>query len=247
MTNYLFIGIGLSLLIYFCFVVFYTKNPISFALFWLVGALTCFTISLLKSYILKSKILNCIYLLLIFGIFFFLLLFCSHIFFILKQIHSVPRTNIDCLIILGAGLKGEQITKSLQFRLETAYSYMEAHPDTTAIVSGGKGKGETITEAQAMNRYLIKKGISSDRIKMEPDSTNTYENFLFSKELLEKNVLAVGIVTNNFHIYRALQIAKKLNLQNPVGIPAPTELLIFVHFMVRELFALIKDKLVKNI
>lgn len=240
MTNLIFIGFGFVLFMYFCFVSLYTKNPFSFSLFWLLGAVCCFGIVLLDSFSL-------IYLFFELGILILSLLICINIFFIIKQIYSAPYENVDYLIILGAGLKGEQITKSLQFRLETALTYLKVHPNTIAIVSGGKGKGETITEAQAMKTYLIKNKISSNRIMTETHSTNTYENLLFSKELLPKIDSTVGIVTSNFHLYRAMQIAKKLNFKSPVGLPAPTDPFLFIHFMVREVFAFIKDKSIKNI
>lgn len=63
--------------------------------------------------------------------------------------------NSDYLIILGARVRGETPSLDLQYRLDVAYDYLEKSPSTKAILTGGQGKGEDITEAEAMRRYLV--------------------------------------------------------------------------------------------
>lgn len=84
----------------------------------------------------------------------------------------IPRQEVTCdyLIVLGAQVKGRKITDSLRRRLEKAQFYLVKHKDMKAIVSGGQGKGEEITEAEAMAEYLRFHGIVSERIFLEDQS-----------------------------------------------------------------------------
>lgn len=117
----------------------------------------------------------------------------------------------DAVIVLGAGLRGDKITALLQYRLEAAVDYHKQNSDAVLVVSGGMGQGETVTEASAMKAYLLSCGVDETKIIMEQNSTSTYENLMFSKEILTsmygKNFKAV-VVTNAFHIYRANRLAK---------------------------------------
>ena len=72
-------------------------------------------------------------------------------------------------------IRGDHITRSLKNRLDVAVSYAIDNPDTTIIVSGGRGKGENTTEAFAMYNYLVSKGIDGSRIIQEDKSTDTSE------------------------------------------------------------------------
>lgn len=121
----------------------------------------------------------------------------------------------DALIVLGASVHGETVSKVLAYRLDKAAEYLNSNPDAICIVSGGKGPQEAITEALAMERYLIEKGIPGQRIIKEEKATSTYENFLFSKALLDQHFdhpYTTAYITNGFHIYRAGQIADLLGM-----------------------------------
>jgi uncharacterized SAM-binding protein YcdF (DUF218 family) len=121
----------------------------------------------------------------------------------------------DAVIVHGAGIRGESVTRILAYRLDKAVEYAERNPNAIIIVSGGQGPGEYITEALAMERYLIKKGVSEERIIKEELSVSTYENLLYSKVILDgifDNRYRTVIITNNFHIYRAVSLAKGLGL-----------------------------------
>ena len=129
---------------------------------------------------------------------------------------SDNETGTDYLIILGAGLEGETPSVSLLERLRTATYYLRRYPDTTAIVSGGQGRGEDITEAEAMKRYLVKNGIDESRIIMEPRATSTMENFRFSRQLIEERTGGhageITFVTNRYHIFRSRILARRNGL-----------------------------------
>lgn len=92
----------------------------------------------------------------------------------------------DTVIILGAGVNGDEVSKTLKYRLDAALLFYEQHPEATFIVSGGQGFRETRSEASAMSEYLIQHGIPEENILLEDTSSNTSENFRFSKEILEK-------------------------------------------------------------
>ena len=124
--------------------------------------------------------------------------------------------DADCLIVLGAGINGDKLSWVLHSRVELALGYLREHPDCVAIVSGGQGPGETITEALAMQRYFVTQGIDESRIFMEENSTSTVENLRFSRETLEAEGLQnrrIAVVSNSFHLYRAQWLADYLGLE----------------------------------
>lgn len=168
---------------------------------------------------------------------------------ILYEGHHKDKEKPDYLMVLGAGIRGEEITTTLQYRLDTAIEFNKENPDVKIIVSGGQGQGENVTEAFAMKRYLAENGISEDLIISEDKSTSTYENFLFTKELLEKESgnedYKITVVTNNFHMYRAKYLAKQVGIET-LGYPAPSHISTTLNFHVREFFGVIKAYILKK-
>ena len=69
---------------------------------------------------------------------------------VIKGMMTKPQDNCDYIIVLGCQIRGDHITRSLKNRLNVAVDYATDNPDTTIIVSGGKGKGENTTEAYAV-------------------------------------------------------------------------------------------------
>lgn len=129
--------------------------------------------------------------------------------------HDTATFEEDAVVVLGAGVKGERVTKLLALRLDQAAEYSEKNPNAVIIVSGGQGPGEDITEALAMERYLIDKGVAAERIVKEEVSSSTYQNLLYSKELLDglfDRPYKIAVITNDFHIFRAAGFAKRLGL-----------------------------------
>ena len=149
--------------------------------------------------------------------------------------------ELDYIVVLGAQLKTTGPSRVLQYRLDTAYEYLTAHPDTKAIVSGGQGSNEPASEAQGMYDYLVKRGIEPDRIVLEDKSVNTEQNIRFSKEFLQADADKVGIVSNNFHVFRAVKLAKAAGYRNVVGIAAPATAFYLPNNMLREFFGVVKD------
>lgn len=160
---------------------------------------------------------------------------------------ATPPANLDYLVVLGAGLRPDGTpSESLRLRLDAARDYLDANSDTRCIVSGGQGLGETRTESAAMHDYLVQQGVSEGRITLESRSTTTAENILYSRELLPSGA-SVGVVTNDFHLYRALRLAEKNGLAGARGLAAPSNPLYLPHALLRECAAIVKDTVVGNI
>lgn len=119
--------------------------------------------------------------------------------------------NEKTVIVLGCGIRGERVSVGLAKRLNKAYEYHLQNPDAVIIVSGGQGPQEDISEALAMKRYLMEKGVPEDRIIMEDKSTSTITNFKYSHEIMKEKGLpddSVVFVTNGYHVYRGASYAK---------------------------------------
>ena len=165
---------------------------------------------------------------------------------ILKAMFQKHISKLPYIIVLGAKVNGTVVSESLRRRLDAAAVYLQENPDTQVIVSGSKLNGELITEAEAMMRYLADRGIDERRILKEENSYTTKQNLILSRELMEDKAAAVGIVTSNYHIYRSLVYAKRLGYKEVTGIPASCHPVLFVNYMTREFFAVIKIWLTKD-
>ena len=155
---------------------------------------------------------------------------------------DIPEEPVSAVIVLGAGVNGRTPSLTLHTRIESAAAYLKKYPDVPAVLSGGQGPGEDITEAQAMYAALVSRGISAERLLLEEKSTSTAENIAFSKELLATRGIdtaeTVAIVTNDFHQFRAQRIAAGNGLTT-VGIPAELPWWwLNANYYVREFFAL---------
>lgn len=164
---------------------------------------------------------------------------------ILSDVRGDADAPCDYVIVLGAGIRGETPSRTLSDRLERTLEYMNKYPDCVAIVSGGQGEDEDITEALAMERYLISHGIEEERIVKEENSRNTHENMVFSREIIEGlGGGRVAVISSDYHIYRARRLAENAGM-TPVMLPAKTGLpVLFLNCTLREAFALVKAHLV---
>ncbi|WP_053955161.1 YdcF family protein [Inediibacterium massiliense] len=164
--------------------------------------------------------------------------------FILSDAKLDPMDQINYIVVLGAGLKGETLSQTLFYRMSKALEYLHKYPNAKIVVSGGQGKGEDISEAEGMKRFLIDKGIDENRIIKEDQSTNTLENIKFSKNILhkieKKEINEFVIITNGFHLYRAKLLARRNGII-PHGIPCKTEIYQLPKYYLREYFAVIKS------
>ena len=136
--------------------------------------------------------------------------------------HKKIDQPADAVIVLGAAVHGDRVTWVLENRLNRAIEYLNANGNAVAVVSGGQGAGESVTEGSAMKKYMLEHGIAEDRVYAEERATNTSENFLFSKEIIDGVCgpdARLAFVTTDFHVFRAGRVANKLGIP-AAGIPA---------------------------
>ena len=146
----------------------------------------------------------------------------------------------DVAIVMGAGVVGENITLQLAYRLDKAVEYLTMNPHAKVIVCGGLGDRATITEAEAMKRYLIKQGIDPERIIKENKSTNSYENLAFANSILKGHFphgYHAVLITSDFHIFRSNYIASVLGI-NVSRLGAVTPLISVPASYMRELLSI---------
>ncbi|MCQ2500897.1 MAG: YdcF family protein [Lachnospiraceae bacterium] len=156
---------------------------------------------------------------------------------IVKEGRDTSGPGAEYLIVLGAHINGDVVSRALQNRLDTAVRYYRENPDTKLILSGGKGPGEDITEAQAMREYLLQKGVPEESILTEEQSFNTEENIVNCRKLAERDDKKLIIVTNRFHLSRAIRICKKQGITQVEGLPAEDDPIMIPSYYLREVLA----------
>ena len=166
----------------------------------------------------------------------------GYILYELKASQNIDEDRVDYVVILGAGLQGDELSNTLETRLEAGTEFLKQHPELPVIVSGGQGPGESMTEAEAMGDYLKEQGIAEERILYEKRSETTYQNLKFSKQLLKEKEAendTILIVTSDYHLVRAKMISRKLELDS-YGLSADSPLLVKVNYFIREYFGIVK-------
>ena len=167
--------------------------------------------------------------------------FCFVESFIIKNARTDRDAGRDYLIVLGAAVYKDQPSLTLIRRLEGAKDYLETYPDSVAILSGGMGPGETVTEAQAMYDWLVGQGVAPDRLLLEPKSTSTEENlsnsFAIIRERGDEPQGSVAIVSSAYHLYRAKLLASAQGVNDAAGVAAPWGyFFVMLNYFIREAF-----------
>lgn len=166
---------------------------------------------------------------------------------------SYPKHNEkkdDYILVLGAGLRDGTIpTEILRNRLDAAIECAEKNDKAYIVVSGGQGEDEDLPESHAMSKYLQENGVSKDRIIVEDESKNTFENFKYSKVKIEEHSkkpledIDVKIVTTDSHSFRSSIIAKKNGYENITSFSSSTVWYLIPITYTREAFAIVKTVL----
>jgi len=169
-----------------------------------------------------------------------LVYFCLVEIPIIKNARTDPEPERPYLIVLGAAVYQDQPSLTLVRRLEGAKAYLEQYPESVAVVTGGMGPGETITEAQAMRDWLVANGIPDERILQEPKATSTQENLAFSFALIRERGDEpdgnVAIVSSAYHLFRAKSMAARQGVE-AVGVAAPWGYPpVMLNYFIREAF-----------
>ncbi|MDR1781764.1 MAG: YdcF family protein, partial [Bacilli bacterium] len=166
-----------------------------------------------------------------------------------------PHHNYKYLIILGAGLINGKVSPLLASRIDRAIFYYQTQKNNNQscflIFSGGQGHDEPCSEALAMQTYALEKGVNIDDCILEQNSTTTYQNMLFSKQIIsqdnsinyEKDVL---FVTSNYHLYRGGLFARKVGLKIQ-GLGSKTAFYFLPNALIREYFAIFWNHKKRNI
>jgi uncharacterized SAM-binding protein YcdF (DUF218 family) len=239
---YVALALSAGCLLYYLVCAGYAGVSSSFIFVWLIGAAVFGGISaelFLESrgiQVLPALVKRVICVVLVCG---FALLFAME-GLIISCMTDKPSDSCEYMIVLGCQIRGSTITRSLKKRLDTAYEYAK-DSDIMIIVSGGRGKGEDMSEAQAMRDYLAGRGIDEKRIIMEDKSTDTSENIRNSAEIIGDMSASVCVVTNNFHVYRAKKLAYGCGFTEVSGAAAESDRVLLLNYMVREAVGIVKD------
>ena len=167
--------------------------------------------------------------------------------FVISGMNEDGEDELEYIIVLGAHVKGTTPSAPLRWRIERAYEYLTENSNTVAVLSGGQGSGEDISEAECMRRELVERGIDASRLILEDNSTSTAENLEFSFRIIGDLSAPVGIVTNNFHVWRSVRSARAVGAENICGISAPFKNALLLHYMVREFFSFTANLLRGNL
>lgn len=266
MLFWVFNLIAVLCMAYYIVILLYSGIGTSWSVLWLLGAVLFLLLAIGSEYYAKNSrriplwVPVSVLTTLLAGV----VIFVVTEMLIFSQAVGKTATDMDYVIVLGTQVKGESISDSLKKRLDTVLLYAEENPDTIFVLSGGKGKGEYLPEAEAMYTYLKYNGVAETSMIKEEFSTNTKQNLEYSKRLIEQReaglrlqkkgqaqseeeeAIKIAVLSSDFHVFRAKQIAKKMGITDIYGISAPSNKVLFVHFCVREALAVWKDKLLGN-
>ena len=170
----------------------------------------------------------------------------------IKSIHKKVLYNKDYMIILGCKIRKDgTLTPLLKGRVDRALDFRKEQVNNTGkdlifIPSGGKGRDEVISEAEAIKNYLLDQGIKEKNIILENKSTNTYENIKFSNKLINKKNTNICFSTTNYHVLRAGLIATTQGLKID-GIGSSTKSYFWINAFIREFIGTLYSEKKKHI
>ena len=232
-------------------IVFLGGSGTSFFLVWLAGAGVCFLMMLAKFFGIWEKVPKALRKVSFATLWLALAFFLFVEGFILSGFSARGENGLDYIIVPGARVYASGPSVVLKYRLDKALEYLAENPETVCIVSGGQGGNEPFAEAVGMKDYLVKHGVSEDRILVEDKSLNTVQNMRYCADILEADGVdigktRIGIITNNFHVFRCKGLAKKAGFANACAFSAGSKPLYLPNNMLREFMGVCKDKLLGN-
>lgn len=168
---------------------------------------------------------------------------------------SIPiaASNLDYIIIPGDGLEGDKLSERVKDRVDMGLYFLSLwvrNNECKMILSGGKGKNEYISEAEAMGKHLLSCGFINDRLLYEKNSVSIIESLMFSRDIIKqdsgKDKPYIMIVCSDYHLYRVGMVANKLGF-NFRTLAIESDFSTKVNYFIREYFALIKDWVLLNL
>lgn len=157
---------------------------------------------------------------------------------IIKQEDALRMDDVDCILVLGAGVRGNRPSPLLQDRLNTAIDLYNKGNIKKIIMSGDHGQ-EHYDEVTVMKNYAIEKGVPSSDIFMDHAGFSTYESIYRAKTIF--GLKKVIVVTQKYHLYRALYISKQLDLESYGVMANPNKYSGAIYRETREVLARNKD------
>jgi len=153
-----------------------------------------------------------------------------------------PEGAETTAVVLGCRVYDSGASRMLLSRIAAARDYLEKHPESVCILSGGQGDDEPMAEAKCMFEELTSLGISPDRLIMEDMSESTRENISFSLEIIKEKGLPeeLTLITNEYHQYRASIIAEELGCK-AYSCSAESQIILLPTYFVREIFGIIYE------
>ena len=194
---------------------------------------------------MKKKLKKLILILLILGISMSIIVFAINYHVkettrnqILKNGEYTELKDIDCILVLGAGVWGDKPSPMLEDRLLEGIKLYEEGVSPKIMMTGDNGTNG-YDEVNVMKNYAKEKGVPSEDIFMDHAGFSTYESVYRAKAIFE--VERVVIVTQEYHLHRALYIANQLGLE-AYGVPSdPRQYVGALYREVREILARNKD------
>ncbi|MCR5558010.1 MAG: YdcF family protein [Butyrivibrio sp.] len=186
---------------------------------------------------------------------------------ILTHFSDKGEPDLDYIILLGAQMRSSGPSVIYRYRLDKAMEYLEENPDTIIVTTGGQGTNENVSEGRGGEIYLLSHGVNEAQLMSETMSKDTVENIEFALEMIEESEvnkrlyqsadnsnadidgdfkedrdnLRIGIVTNGFHVFRGIHIAKGLTDADVCGIAAYMQPQYIPNNLVRETLGIIRD------
>ena len=248
-VNRLILLLGIAMIAYYLALGIAVRFGQSLQFLWLLGGILCIARYLYWRRVEKSgryprhrKLLRALRILLCAALIFFLavegVILCGGM--------MEAEQGLNYIVVLGARVNGTVPSGSLRNRIRVGAEYLRDNPQTIAVLSGAQGSGEEISEARCMYDNMVAAGIDPARLILEEQSTDTAENLRNSRALIPEGA-SVGLVTNNFHIFRALALARGLGWQGVQGIPVATTAFSIPHYYMREFVGVVYDGLRGNL
>ena len=248
-VNRLILLLGIAMIAYYLALGIAVRFGQSLQFLWLIGGILCIARYLYWRRMEKSgryprhrKLLRALRILLCAALIFFLavegVILCGGM--------MEAEQGLNYIVVLGARVNGTVPSGSLRNRIRVGAEYLRDNPGTIAVLSGAQGSGEEISEAQCMYDNMVAAGIDPARLILEEQSTDTAENLRNSRALIPEGA-SVGLVTNNFHIFRALALARNQGWTDVRGIPVATTMLSLPHYLMREFVGVVYETVRGNL
>ena len=248
-VNRLILLLGIAMIAYYLALGIAVRFGQSLQFLWLLGGILCIARYLYWRRVEKSgkyprhrRLLRALRILLCAALAFFLtvegVILCGGT--------MEAEQGLDCIVVLGARVNGSVPSGSLRNRIRVGAEYLRDNPGTIAVLSGAQGSGEEISEARCMYDNMVAAGIDPARLILEEQSTDTAENLRNSRALISEGA-SVGLVTNNFHIFRALALARNQGWEDVRGVPVATTMLSLPHYLMREFVGVVYETVRGNL